>query len=132
MGRVSLDGREGEGQQMTLLAVEVAVALFQQYAMSSAEECVPCSPGRVTELITRRARGGDRGGWGQETFPGVAGGLPSPSTAPAPWQEEEEKPSPCMRCVQRQRGPVPVWSRGGCVCGPAKPCSSVQRLLTAC
>lgn len=40
--------------------------------MSSVEECIPCSPGRVTELITQRAGGtraaragnASRGDWG--------------------------------------------------------------------
>lgn len=118
MGRVSLDGREGEGQQMTLLAVEVAVALFQQYAMSSAEECVPCSPGRVTELITRRARGGGPGRPGAGNISRCGRGAPEPQHSPSPvaggggeavpvhaLRAKATRPRPCVV----QRG-LRVWS----------------------
>ena len=96
--------------------------------MSSAEECIPCSPGRVTELITRRAGGTRAAGAGNTSRSGRGAGDPE---KPQP-RAVGGVPSFCMRCVQSQRSPVPVWSRGVRVCGPAKPCSSVQRLLTAC
>lgn len=99
MGRVSLDGREGEGQQMTLLAVEVAVALFQQYAMSSAEECVPCSPGRVTELITQRARGGTGAAGGRKHFPAWPGGSRAPAQPqPRGRRRRRSRPRACVAC----------------------------------
>lgn len=113
---------------MTLGAVEVAVAFFQEYTMSSAEECIPCSPGWVTELITQRA--GETGAAGAGNASRSSRGSGDPEK-PRP-RAMGGVPSLRMRCVQSQRSPVPVWSRGGCVCGPAKPCSSVQRLLTAC
>lgn len=42
--------------------------------MSSAEECVPCSPGRVTELITRRAGGTGTAGAGNTSRSGRGAG----------------------------------------------------------
>lgn len=46
-GQITRRGTRVESHQMTLL--EAAVALFQQSAMSPTEECMPCSPGQVTD-----------------------------------------------------------------------------------
>lgn len=88
---------------MTLRAVEVTVAFFQEYAMSSAEECIPCSPGRVTELITRRAGGTRAARAGNASRNGRGAGDPE---KPQPrWVGGV--PSFCMRCVQKPTQPGP-------------------------
>lgn len=57
---------------MTLLAVEAAVALFQEYTMSPTQECIPCSPGRAGQS---KSQAGKR----QEVFPGAGQGGSSPT-----------------------------------------------------
>lgn len=81
---------------------------------------------RVNHPASRR----DRGGQGRKRFPARLGGLET-RRSPSPARREESRPSACVAC-KANAVPDPVWSRGACVCGPAKPCSSVQRLLTAC
>lgn len=71
--------------------------------MSPAEECIPCSSGRVTELITRRAGGIGAAGAGNASRRGRGAG---DSEKPHP-RRTGGVPSLCMRCVQSQRSPGP-------------------------
>lgn len=82
---------------------------------------------RVNHPASRR----DRGGRGRKRFPEQSRGGLETRRSPSLARWEEYRPSACVAC-KGNAAPVPVWSRGVCVCGPAKPCSSVQRLLTAC
>lgn len=52
------------------------MALFQEYTLSPAEECIPCSP-RRGDRVNHPA---SRQGAGQETLPGAAEGLEPPGS----------------------------------------------------
>lgn len=119
-------GEPGEGHQMTLRAVEVAVAFFQEHARSPCPGMhththIPHPRAGGTELITPgRAGNASRGCWGGTR------GAGSPREGAA--RREGRVPGQELRA---ERGRCVV--RGVfCVCGPAEPRSSVQRLLTAC
>lgn len=120
-GRVR--GEKGEGQHMTLRAVEVAVALFQEYTPSPGQECPRGSPGR-----------GDRvnpGVSGRERVRKSCPGLPrGRSPREGGTRRDGRVPGQELRAEPALRGRCVVL--GVCVCGPAEPRSSVQRLLTAC
>lgn len=94
---------------MTLRAVEVAVAFFQEHTRSPCPgmhtHTHPASPRRGGQSESPRA--------GQETLPGGAGGEPEGLGAPGKAQPGGRGGSPGRSCV---RSAVAVWSAGFFAC----------------